>query len=771
MKEIKTFNREQLFIYKSSAGQKLGIRFSDFELAREGELPYAYFVQNTFSGPTSSYNSPTCIFFTDDVLVGDRSGYEFFNLALRPWVPEGEFLKIGFKFGSREYEGWICLGKFNNAASQDTKEILAQNFPQYFSDEPEFKRGFFNENLNEKIERNWNTNAQIERIMEDNDLSLDDKAYLLFDRTAEHVFEFGMCSFDVPDVIEKMAEENGGTTYVDALDTYLQHKGDVTVRTLMCLNSVNQPFDLQESWDFYVKLRQCKYGPAYTRSYGFAPINWYNYLKAVIEAFEDAVKYTNKPTYKRGFFNEENQNSLREEMEKKVIGSGHGWRIVCRKFSPVSWDRNRYKPGVVVVRLPNSRHNYFMCTPVITEGVAGQPQLTFDDPAKAQEYCNKLNRISSTYRFEVSKTRNDYECYKIPLGDGTEAWLATSNFPPQGSPKWKHLCDLFPDYFKNVTRGFFTESIDTNFTEDEVEAIMTSNISGEEKSQKLFERPEDYVTHVQFLCLDVTSHDITYLKEHNYLTQEALDLDLYELHDRLTRTADGAARTAGSENRGGDFMDPNCLTVKTVFWYGGFIDSLDKSWEHYVDNRRKGYYWYKYIKHCINKIEESHLIQSSAPPKRGFFEESLSDGNPSNDEIAAIVNNEILSDDEVCEKLFGGRNQDYILNACYSHCSWYESRAQDGRNTPNCNRLGVTCPFIINNFSEKALTIRESYQAYVEGKEFNGEKRWCRTNANKWWQDIVELYTFWEEHDPRNFTGPTNRKVRGFFNEGLNKEE
>ena len=146
-----------------------------------------------------------------------------------------------------------------------------------------------------------------------------------------------------------------------------------------------------------------------------------------------------------------------------------------------------------------------MCTPVVTEGISGQPQLTFDDPAKAQEYCNRINRISSTYRFEISKTRNDYECYKIPLGDGTEAWLATSNFPPQGSPKWKYLCDLFPDYFSN--------------------------------------------------------------------------------------------------------------------------------------------------------------------PVRGFFNESLSDGNPSDDEITAIVNNDILSDDDVCEKLFGGRNQDYILKACHSYCS------------------------------------------------------------------------------------------------------
>ena len=599
MKQIKTFTREQLYIYKSTSGEKLSISLLHYEWPN---LPLAECKMGTFSGPTSDYRAPTCIFFTEDVLDADHFGFNFFNLALRPWVPEGEFLKIGFKYGNREYEGWICLGKFNNAP-QDAKDILAQNFPQYFSDEPEFRRGFFNENLNEKIDTNWVTNAQIERIMEDNTLSLDDKAHLLFDRTPEHVFDFGMCSYDVPDAVKEIADENGGTIYVDAYNTYLREKGDITVRTVMCLNSVNQPFDLQESWDYYVKQRPCKYESGYRRSSGYSPINWYKYLKAVIETFEDAVKYTNEPNYKRGFFNEQ----LKEEMEKKVIGSGHGWRIVCRNFQPVSWDRNRYKPGVIVVRLPNSRHSYFMCTPVVTEGVSGQPQLTFDDPAKAQEYCDKLNRISNIRHWEITKTRGNYECYKIPLGGGMEAWLATSNFPSQGSPEWKHLCDLFPDYFKNVTRG--------------------------------------------------------------------------------------------------------------------------------------------------------------------FFEESLADGNPSNNEITEIINNDILSDDEVCEKLFGGRNQDYILNACYHHCAYYKGHAPDGAFTPNCYELGVTCPFIISNFSEPTLNIRESYQAYVEGKEFNGESRWSRAAAKDWWADIVKLYTFWEEHDPENFTGPTNHPVRGFFDECLNKEE
>ena len=473
---------------------------------------------------------------------------------------------------------------------------------------PTLTRGFFNENLNEKIDRIWNTNAQIEQVMEDDELSLDEKSQILFKRTPEHVFDFGMCSYRVQEPVRKIAQENNGTTSVDAHSTYLPAKAaDVDVCTVMCLGDTSEPFNLQESWDWYVKQRPSKYRGGMTRSHSMSPINWYKYLKAVIEAFEDAANYTDTPPLKRGFFDESNQNNLREEMEKKVIGSGHGWRVVCRKFSPVSWDRTRYKSGTVVVRLPHPGREYFMCTSVVTAGISGQPQLTFDDPAKAQEYCDKLNRISSTYRFEVSKTRADYECYKIPLRDGTEAWLATSNFPPQGSPKWKYLCDLFPDYFKNITRG--------------------------------------------------------------------------------------------------------------------------------------------------------------------FFDESLTDGNPSDDEITEIIKNDNLSDDEVCEKLFGGRNQEYILKACHSHCSWFVSEAPDGAWTPQCHSLGVTCPFIINNFSERPLTIRESYQAYVENEEINGARRWKASEATDWWKSIVELYTFWEKHDPENFPGPVNHSRRGFFDEALEKEE
>ena len=799
MKEIKTFTREQLYIYKYRGSEKLSIALTDFEHTLN--LPYACYKEQTFSGPYHSYAAPTCIFFTENVLKDDydfSDNLEFLNVGSRGWVPEGNFLKIGFRLGAGTYEGWICADRFNNAP-QDKKEILAQNFPQYFSDEPEFRRGFFNENLNEKIERIFTTNPQIERVMEDYYLSLEQKSYLLFGRTPEHVFNFGMCSFDVPDAVKEIAEENGGTIYVDAYNTYLREKGDITVRTVMCLNSINQPFDLQESWDYYVKKRPCKYYSE-PRSQGFAPLNWYKYLKAVIETFEEAVKYTDEPTYKRGFFNEGNQNTLREEMKRKVIGSGHGWRIVCRNFKPVSWDRTRYKPGVIVVRLPNSRHNSFMCTPVVTEGVSGQPQLTFDDPAKAQEYCDKLNRISNIRHWEITKTRNNYECYKIPLGSGMEAWLATSNFPPQGSPEWKHLCDLFPDYFKNFTRGFFTESVDEDLVNTFKQILTDTNgLSEDEKAENIFKRNIADITFYNCTILFINhfleeyEYDVSSAKRflnnstesfvkkfrENKKSEHILNLcqklieksperknltlpEYTELNGMRTIFRDYVRRCEHRgysvfycDGAGSDFILNDSTEIgMNLTGHGKFeINEIGTLWQDYIN--------------LMDYIDSISKIKTT----RGFFEESLADGNPSNNEITEIINNDILSDDEVCEKLFGGRNQDYILNACYHHCAWYKGRAPDGTSTPNCDRLGVTCPFIISNFSEPTLNIRESYQAYVEGKEFNGESRWSRAHANEWWADIVRLYTFWEEHDAEEFTGPTNHLTRGFFDECVNKEE
>lgn len=84
-------------------------------------------------------------------------------------------------------------------------------------------------------------------------------------------------------------------------------------------------------------------------------------------------------------------------------------------------------------------------------------------------------------------------CIKIPLEDGSEAWLAESNFPAQGSEEWDRLRRLYPDYFRTGP-GFFLESINRNFTtDDQIEQIMTSDLSEEEKCQRLFDRSEERV--------------------------------------------------------------------------------------------------------------------------------------------------------------------------------------------------------------------------------------------------------------------------------------
>ena len=498
-------------------------------------------------------------------------------------------------------------------------------------------------------------------------------------------------------------------------------------------------------------------------------------------------------------------------MEVKTIGSGHGWRIVCREFQTVSWDRTRYKPGVIVVRLPNSRHDYFMCTAVVTEGVSGQPQLTFDDPAKAQEYCDRLNRVSNLRHWEITKTRGTYECYKIPLNSNQDAWLAKSNFPPEGSEEWKHLCDLYPDYFKSVSRGFFnedldskrleepipsvseverimfstdseenkcqklfnvsledlqrlarrnfdsstcpiedyyfwtwmdvrggggaafwslfvhydygeeqmnltdsflhycknqrqglysgyskttlswwanleatieywatqgddirsrapvrgffTESIDTNLTREDVWAVMLEpNLNGTQKSQILFGRPEDYIAHVQYMALEPNdSYGFMYIKEHDYFTPEALSLPHSDLVKALDKIGKEIRSNTGTDIRG---TGEATIHVCTVFWDSAFIGTLKQSWNHYVHNIEEGFSWYKYIKHSVNKFEDSGLI-SCFKPKRGFFMESLVGRELTGEEIINIMEAD-KSLDEKSFELFGkGRDAKYVEDLNY----------------------------------------------------------------------------------------------------------
>ena len=75
----------------------------------------------------------------------------------------------------------------------------------------------------------------------------------------------------------------------------------------MVLGNVGEPFNLQESYDYYVLGESKKYGK--TNSYPTEPIAWWKYIKACVEVYETAAGYRGK---RLGFFSE--SKKLTEEI-------------------------------------------------------------------------------------------------------------------------------------------------------------------------------------------------------------------------------------------------------------------------------------------------------------------------------------------------------------------------------------------------------------------------------------------------------------------------
>ena len=174
-------------------------------------------------------------------------------------------------------------------------------------------------------------------------------------------------------------------------------------------------------------------------------------------------------------------------LEKKLIRPGEGARITFQEYLG-GW--RGYRSRTLIVRVPNSRSDKFRVADVATQGIQGQPQLTFDSRNAAIAWREAHPEYAD---WTIGRLNREYMCIKIPLEDGSEAWLADSNFPDEGSEEWDRLVRLYPDYFRNGP-GFFLESIDRNFTTDEqIDQIMTSDMSDEEKSRRLFDRPLEHV--------------------------------------------------------------------------------------------------------------------------------------------------------------------------------------------------------------------------------------------------------------------------------------
>lgn len=166
-------------------------------------------------------------------------------------------------------------------------------------EKPKKRLGFFDENLNESISRNFTTDDQIREIMENEQLSLEQKSERLFNRSPEHVRMFAMCTFQIPHEVYEYADEHGGSLYhVDTSQIRaVTYDYSVGGATLMVLGNMSEPFDLEESYEYYVLGRSEKY--ARTNDYTMEPLGWWKYIKACVEVFETAAGYKGK---RLGFF-------------------------------------------------------------------------------------------------------------------------------------------------------------------------------------------------------------------------------------------------------------------------------------------------------------------------------------------------------------------------------------------------------------------------------------------------------------------------------------
>ena len=141
--------------------------------------------------------------------------------------------------------------------------------------------------------------------MNDPNLTEDQKAERLFNRTARHVEDFGRLSFNTDQTTVDLSGE---------INPYLEHiqyesrKKDgfstVHVSTLFVQGEIYEPFTLQQSWDYYVEGKPSQYHNG-VRGRQVSPIEWWKYITQVVCIWERAIKICSYKETKRGFFTEE----------------------------------------------------------------------------------------------------------------------------------------------------------------------------------------------------------------------------------------------------------------------------------------------------------------------------------------------------------------------------------------------------------------------------------------------------------------------------------
>lgn len=303
MKTIRSFDFRQLNIYLWDS-EKLAIRVRDFLSHDRAGVFWSY---HTGSRGGMS-DEPAAIFLEEDLL--NENGFQPCTWFFTAWPLN--FILVPVTFNGNDFDVWIPLSKFNSSFSEQEREELARRNPKYFSDEPDRKLGFFDENLNEEINRDFGSDEQIANIMNEPDITLEEKCRRLFDRTPEHIFTFGMASFYTMSELYDIARQNGVyeefTSNISRLRGQCNrwkhdHTSRIGCTTVMCISNQTEPLTVQGSYDYYVN--NTNTSRFYGQGTSYPPFQWWAYLKYCIEVFEEAVGYTQVKEKKLGFFDED----------------------------------------------------------------------------------------------------------------------------------------------------------------------------------------------------------------------------------------------------------------------------------------------------------------------------------------------------------------------------------------------------------------------------------------------------------------------------------
>ena len=93
--------------------------------------------------------------------------------------------------------------------------------------------------------------------------------------------------------------------------------------------------------------------------------------------------------------------------------------------------------------------------------------------------------------------------------------------------------------------------------------MTNKNLSGDQKSQRLFGRPEDYISHVQYFCVAARNANTDYLLAHNYISEKGKKLSHGTLTHDLYNAGTDACDHADYDIRGRGNVN---IDVATLFY-------------------------------------------------------------------------------------------------------------------------------------------------------------------------------------------------------------